>query len=808
MTTTGDTLFGDGIGTDFIGEFFALASLTTDAGGTTRFNIAGSSNVTPSVTTIGAQTYGDAVSLAENTVLTSTGAGNIAFDSTINGPGSLVLNTAGTNFFGGNIGQVVNLASLTTDAPSSGATQLPAAVTTTGGQSYGEAVTVGASTLASTAGGTIQFGSTVSGNSLVVSTVGNAGFASDVTLNVFNPLVYGTSSFGAGGSSIVNVAGALTFVGAVQSLGAVAIQTPSGSDLTFGGAVNGPGSLAAYSGNVLRFTGDIGSLIALGQLDARGTTIFLSNARTTGLLRADAFFGPASNGSDAQLNLTGSAYVSAGGSVQFNPTDRAALSRHATILSTSGSVSITAAGDFFMGREQKLLVNGGALTITAGGQATVGDLAALSGLVIEAPSVLLQGRPEVDNLFNENRKDGGLGFVSPTIRFQSGGGLSNVAFMPGTTQKATFSTVNSIASVRQISGVSLEIDRDQAKQFNGNRDVGERDAFTGLPKVAGLDLGVMQPIASGTRVTEPGDARVVFILEIPRLVDLPQETFLSKAILETLARMGIYPREATSDENITVSLRRGVFRQPIEGKKQMETAEYKVVVNRLTKEEVTKIVDKYLALVGEDFSKLPEIAKSLADQVIAFQTANPGVTSLDGFTTWLASRRGADKVADGLAKNLDELASVLVELSRIGLTRKEVSICKLKICDELGQFLPTIDSADLAILIEGAPKPPAGAPAPGSATPPNAPPAPVPEAPAPAPDPAPGAPLPPAPVPPPDPAPAPAPADGVPPVPAMPATPAAPAAPAASDAPVPPPPAPPVPPAPTAPTAPVPPSAQ
>jgi len=726
VNTAGATIFGDGVGGDFVGGLIGLRNLTTDAAGLVRFNVAGSTDATPSVRTSGFQTYGDKVLLTQNAVLTNGGFGfSIAFTDTVDGPGGLRVNTAGTTIFGGNIGQTAGLASLATDAPFAGATQLPASVTTTGGQTYGDPVTFAATTLASVGGGNIDLLSTVSGASLILSTAGNAALGANVTLNSLTPFVAGTTSLGGSGSSFVSVQSALSFGGPVQSLGTVTIQTPTGNDLAFGSTLNGPGSMTALSGRALTFSGDIGSLVALSSLNASGTTITLPSTRTVGLLRADGFFGPGSNGSDAQLNLTGSSYVSTGGSVQFNPANRSTISRHATILSFFGNVMVSALGDFYMGREQKLLVNGGSLSISAGGQAVIGDLAARNGLTVSAPTISLQGRPAVENLFNENRKDGGLGIVSPTIRFEFGGSLANLGFMPGTTQKATFSTQNSIAAVRQIAGVSIEVDKDLANQFNGNTDVGERDSITGVAKVAGLNLGVMQPIASGTRVTEPGDARIVFVLEIPKLVELPQDTFLSRAILATLAQMGIFPREATDDENISVSLRRGVFRQPIEGKEKMDTAEYKVVVQRLTKEEVEKIVERYVSLAGADFSKIAEIAKVLADQVNAYQAANPTAGNLDGFTQWLQGRRENDKAADQLARSLDELASLLVDLSRIGLTRKEVTICKLKICDDLGQFLPTVEASDLALLIQGLPKPPPNAPRPAATALPMEPPAPV-----------------------------------------------------------------------------------
>ena len=68
--------------------------------------------------------------MAPATALTSTGSGNITFDSTVDGPTSLAVNTAGTTTFAGAVGGGSPLAKLTTDLP--GLTVLGAAVTTTG----------------------------------------------------------------------------------------------------------------------------------------------------------------------------------------------------------------------------------------------------------------------------------------------------------------------------------------------------------------------------------------------------------------------------------------------------------------------------------------------------------------------------------------------------------------------------------------------------------------------------------------------------------------------------------------------------
>src|SRR5204862_70865 len=102
--SSGTTTFGGAVGAST-----ALASLTTDAGGMTAINGG-------SIQTTGFQAYHDAVTLGANATLTSTGAGNITFASTVDGGFSLTVNTAGTTTFGGAVGASAALASLTTDA--------------------------------------------------------------------------------------------------------------------------------------------------------------------------------------------------------------------------------------------------------------------------------------------------------------------------------------------------------------------------------------------------------------------------------------------------------------------------------------------------------------------------------------------------------------------------------------------------------------------------------------------------------------------------------------------------------------------
>src|SRR5207245_730290 len=81
-------------------------------------NAGGSTRIDGGVTTSGAQTYNDALTLNGNTTLTSTAAGNISLTKTVDGTLSfaLTVNTAGTTTLGGAVGATTALGSLATDA--------------------------------------------------------------------------------------------------------------------------------------------------------------------------------------------------------------------------------------------------------------------------------------------------------------------------------------------------------------------------------------------------------------------------------------------------------------------------------------------------------------------------------------------------------------------------------------------------------------------------------------------------------------------------------------------------------------------
>ena len=143
VNSPGITTFGG-----VVGGVTALLSLTTDAGGTTSLQ---------SVTTSGGQQYGDDVTLAGTSTTSnsafsvagattlaadatvSTGSGAITFTGTVNGGYALTVNSTAATLFSGVVGGTAALTSLMTNA--GGSVTLPS-VTTSGVQSYGDAVTL------------------------------------------------------------------------------------------------------------------------------------------------------------------------------------------------------------------------------------------------------------------------------------------------------------------------------------------------------------------------------------------------------------------------------------------------------------------------------------------------------------------------------------------------------------------------------------------------------------------------------------------------------------------------------------------
>jgi hypothetical protein len=154
INTRGDTTF-----LDAVGATHALTRLTTDASSAGRVLMSGGT-----VNTTGAQSYGEPVVLTTDTTVSSTGSGDIGFGSTLNGAYGLTIHTAGVTRFNGAVGASTPLTRLTTDAPGSVVMQA-GEVTTTGLQTYNDAMHLNSHTTLTSRTSTLNFASIADGAS-------------------------------------------------------------------------------------------------------------------------------------------------------------------------------------------------------------------------------------------------------------------------------------------------------------------------------------------------------------------------------------------------------------------------------------------------------------------------------------------------------------------------------------------------------------------------------------------------------------------------------------------------------------------
>ena len=784
-----------------IGGNFPLLSVLTDLTGSTVFNIA----ATPlaSLTTIGFQTYNDPVALSQDTLLTSDSdpvtvgtqgtvpGNNIEFVSTVDGAGSLDLNTAGDTIFNQKVGSLTPLASLTTRGGGKTVVKTTS-IKAVGNQDYRDTVSLSVPT----GGATVVFRSTGGSGSrkisfyedvssakpranMLISTGGDALLAKNVSVPNLTANVAGITELGtAGNSSIITTNGAQKFSGKVSVVGDVASNSTvftaggalsiqpgakftvtssgkvtltggigsNGGDLIVdakdaflaGGAVNSDGRITIKAGGkAVEFQGSVtgGGVLNInqgvatpglvtfaesvkqGEVTVNGSIITIDDAETSS--------GNLTLSASSLLSLTGTKYKSKK-DMLLNDTPRLVETSDATILKEGGNLSLTAGGKFVMGRGQKLLVDDGALSISAR-TARLGDLAALTNLSVQAGTVELLGR-EPGSFKNDDREDLGLGFVGQTINF----GNANLVFVPGGPAVATFGTAFGlpVGVTRTISnkGITFVTIDDFVKQFH-------QDGTTPNPMGFG-SLSLLQPIANGVRSAESTETQTMVIDERPEPFYFEQNASLSAAIKEALKRMSISPRDATAEESISMSLLRGLLRQPLEGRSILEDFEYLVVVNRLTKEEVDEVLDAYLTLtssyytkwkaaqktkhpssaeflrlatsgqlkevptVAAVYDKSPQLSKILNDLVDFYKNGDPEKPNreLGGFLEWLQAQRGDAKLgADAalLADNLDLLADLINRLGKIGLTKKELEVSKKFVVSGIANKYPEL-VADLS----------------------------------------------------------------------------------------------------------------
>lgn len=339
VQNTGATVFNRNVG-----AVTALTSLTMDTAGSTTLNA--------NVTTTGAQTYGNAVTVASDTTLTSTAGGTIGFASTVDGTGRLNIGTIGAIVFGSAVGGTTSLGGLTTSSGtfSAGALNINGAlsITTTAGgiAASGPFTVTGPSSFNANAGAISlpqaanDFGGAVS--------LSNSGTNNVALNNGGHALTLGASSVGSGTLSVIGTG--ITQTGAVTQAGGTGAVTLDGG----AGAVT-----LNNAGN--NFT---------GALTVRGSDVSITNAGALNVASATT------TGSNGEIDLNSASHVLLNGDVTADTVMLGSggnLSQTAGVL-TANTLSVQSTGNV-------TLTNANAITTlsnVSAGQFNLNDQLALA----------------------------------------------------------------------------------------------------------------------------------------------------------------------------------------------------------------------------------------------------------------------------------------------------------------------------------------------------------------------------------------------------------------------------------------------
>jgi filamentous hemagglutinin family protein len=331
-----------------------LSSLSTDAAGSTAI-------LGGSISTTGSQTFNDAVTLGANTTLSGAGITLGGSVKSSGGNRSLTINDSGTTTLSGAVGGAGvagdKLSSLSTDAAGSTAI-LGGSISTTGSQTFNDAVTLGANTTLSGAG--ITLGGSVkssggnrsltindSGTTTLSAAVGGTGAAGDKLSSLSTDAAGSTAILG--GS--ISTTGTQTFNDAV-TLGADATLAASdtGAAITLVSAVNSASSATPRaltinvggSGGAVVLGSPVGATAPLRSLTVTASDIAV-NAGVVTSSAGQTYSGPVTLGADTTLSGAG---ITLGGSVKSSGGNRSLTINDSGTTTLSGAVGGTgAAGD-------------------------------------------------------------------------------------------------------------------------------------------------------------------------------------------------------------------------------------------------------------------------------------------------------------------------------------------------------------------------------------------------------------------------------------------------------------------------------
>jgi filamentous hemagglutinin family protein len=365
VNTSGATTF-----TGIVGGTTPPLDLTTDSGGTAV--------LAANITTVGAITFNDPVTLSANVALTSASDLAVTFGSTVNGAQTLTVNTGGVTSFNGAVGATTQLTSITTDddasvATSAEQTKLGTTSIRATTQTYNDHVVLTASPTIT--GTTVTFASTGTVNS-------------DATANNRQLTVNATTTTFAGNMGTPTTAlGGLT----TDSAGTTTFSTGNGfraKTFTFNDAVVVSGPYAFGNSDYPATTGTFGSTISSPAASPQDVYFAVSGTLTfNSTIGAGA--GPVNSVSvDPNEVVNGTTILKGnvttmGGQNWF---DQLVLGANVTLTGTA--IVMNEVNADLASNNRTLTINGSALTTLA---KAIGATAPLSSFITDAAGTLSIG---------------------------------------------------------------------------------------------------------------------------------------------------------------------------------------------------------------------------------------------------------------------------------------------------------------------------------------------------------------------------------------------------------------------------------
>jgi filamentous hemagglutinin family protein len=342
-------------------------------------------------------------------------------------------------------------------------------------------------------------------------------------------------------------------------------------------------------------------------------------------------------------------------------------------------------GQFSMGVGQKLnqAVNftagsglEGNITITAP-TVHLSDITSGGEIIVKGTNIILNYRPAIPGATTiYGTPDVGTAVTASVVRYQTLGGLASKArSAPPTFEERLEEFVDNNPPTDQPLGIG---------------------AVTPSPRVSPRPAPPMNQTVFNLIHPEPSPKQ-----DEGSAANNDEVATLSPADQADLEELGIRLRLINEEEQRQIAASgQSVYRQPIEGTERLKEDEFKVVVNRVTKQEVTRTLEVYRRIKGTGVGRGDEV-NALMHNVTQRYTAVTGGADSAGLEAWMKTQASGEADAACFIEILQRLHLLYSDVASMGLTSQEVEISKNAIAQKYSG-VAGVSPADFRKLIEQA----------------------------------------------------------------------------------------------------------